>query len=74
MRTVLFAALLSSALLVGCGHKDELKYDFSENSCDTGEHKADSKDQYCTMLKDDGLNNGCAADLRAQEASSQSCG
>lgn len=74
MRTIFFATLLSTALLAGCGHHEDLKYDFTENGCDTGEHKADSKDQYCSMLKDDSLNNGCAADLRAQEVSSQSCG
>jgi hypothetical protein len=74
MKKFLFA-FATVALFSACGHKDdqEFKYQYTVNNCDTGEHKADSKAQYCSMLKDDGLNNGCAGDMRKQAASDQGC-
>jgi major membrane immunogen (membrane-anchored lipoprotein) len=82
MRTIL---LLSVFLLTACGHSDDpsngdsgssssYKYQLVENNCDTGEHTADSLSKECTMLKDDGLNKGCAYDLRKEKFQSDGCG
>jgi hypothetical protein len=74
MRNLFVITLFAGALLAGCGKKEELKYHLVENQCDTGEHTADSKDQMCSMLKYDGVNNGCAYTLRKQKYEGDGCG
>jgi major membrane immunogen (membrane-anchored lipoprotein) len=85
MRTLFVFNLL---LLTACGHSDDpsngdsgsssssssYKYQLIENNCDTGEHTADSLSKECNMLKDDGLNKGCAYDLRKDKFQTDGCG
>ena len=72
MKILLLAAL--ALTFTACGKKEEFKYQLVQNQCDTGEHKADSKEQMCSMLKDAGLNNFCAYDLRKQKYEGDGCG
>jgi hypothetical protein len=69
--------LISFFLISGCGSsesKDEsYKYRFTENGCDTGEQRFSSKQDYCGALKNDSLNNGCAATTRAKTFESAKC-
>jgi hypothetical protein len=39
-------------------------YALTLNGCDTGSHSFSSHDAYCNALKNDALNNNCAASLR----------
>jgi hypothetical protein len=63
--------------LSACGSsesKDEsYRYRFSEGSCDTGEQSFSSKQAYCSALKNDSLNKGCAAATRAKTFESAKC-
>lgn len=79
MKRLIFAGLTFT--LTACGlsvdHKDEKKdenysYEFEENGCKTGKQEFSSKADYCSGLKNDGLNNGCAASLR-QKAYETDC-
>lgn len=45
---------------------EDYQYEFSVNGCSTGKHSFSSKDDYCKALQDDGLNHGCAKDIRRQ--------
>lgn len=73
MKTLVVVSL-SVCLLASCGKKEKFSYDFTENECKTGEHKADSKDDHCSNLKNNSLNNGCAEKLRKDEYERQGCG
>ena len=66
---------LAGAVLIAAGcSSDSLNYQYSENGCDTGTHQFSSKDEYCSGLKNEALNNnGCARDLRKKEFQQQSC-
>ncbi|MCO5143018.1 MAG: hypothetical protein M9962_08015 [Oligoflexia bacterium] len=61
-------------VLFSCGKKEEFKYQFEENGCNTGEQNADSKDAMCANLKDNAKNNFCALNLRKQEYTTKGCG
>jgi uncharacterized lipoprotein YehR (DUF1307 family) len=75
MKNIFFLACLVS-LTAACGKKEEEKfqYSFTENGCETKEHKADTKDKYCAMLRDDALNNYCASRLRKEAYEKNGCG
>jgi hypothetical protein len=49
-----------------CGDSKKFTYDYNVNGCKTGEQTFDSKEAYCAGLKNDALNNGCAASMRQQ--------
>ena len=71
-------SLVMGLSLVGCGGSDsssnsqsvsasthyQLRYDLTENNCQTCRHEFDSLDHYCQGLRDDSLNHGCAGSLR----------
>jgi hypothetical protein len=73
----LFIILTSSLLINACGSKEskdeKYTYQFSENGCDTGKQSFSSKLDYCNALKNDSLNNGCAAFTRAKTYQSANC-
>jgi hypothetical protein len=48
-------------------------YSFDVNHCPTGEHRFSTKEEYCSALRDDQLNGGCANQERMQLASQQGC-
>jgi hypothetical protein len=70
----LFALTTAIFLLASCGKKEEYKYNLTENGCNTGEKTAESKDQMCSLLKDNSANNGCAANLRKNKYEQDGCG
>jgi hypothetical protein len=49
------------------------KYQMVENGCDTGEHVFYTKQALCDGLKNDALNNNCAADSRDRLYRRHSC-
>ena len=64
--------LALACALCACG--SDYKYQYSFNGCDTGEHKADSKEEHCQNLKNESLNKGCAQSIRKEEYIKQGCG
>ena len=59
-------AMVAGAFL-GCGsNSDNRSYELTVNGCETGKHEFSSKGDYCSALKDDSLNHGCATSLRQQ--------
>lgn len=50
-----------------------LSYELSENGCTTGKLTFPSPELLCEALKDDGLNNNCAKDLRRLKFQSSHC-
>lgn len=78
MKALYFMILAGLPLLVSCGKEEEtvstFQYQYTLNGCDTGQHKADSKEQHCQQLKDDSLNRFCAASLRKEAFESKGCG
>lgn len=72
--------VLSFLILTACGLKLEgpgfkigsedknetqsLSYELEENGCNTGKHEFSSRESYCTGLRNNTLNNGCAYSLR----------
>ena len=72
MRFYVIAAILALTT-VGCGSGDNKKYQFVLNGCDTGEHSFDSVAAYCTGLKSNTTNNGCAESMR-KDAYERDCG
>lgn len=76
-RVLVFIVFVFVFGLSACGSsesKDEsYKYRFSEGSCDTGEQSFSSKQAYCSALKNDSLNKGCAAATRAKTFESAKC-
>ncbi len=48
-------------------------YSFDVNHCPTGEHRFSTKDEYCSALRDEQLNGGCANQERMQLAAQQGC-
>jgi hypothetical protein len=73
-KLILLSLAVAVLSFLSCGKKDEFKYQLSENRCDTGEHKADSKEEMCGQLKNSELNNGCAAGLRKEKYEGDGCG
>jgi hypothetical protein len=75
--TRLFVCIVLVLGISACGStesKDEsYKYRFREGSCDTGQQSFSSKQAYCSALKNDSLNNGCAAATRAKTYESEKC-
>ncbi len=76
MKRLIFVSLALAALsfFSACGKKEEFKYSLTYNGCATGEHEADSKEELCTMLKNDQLNNFCAKNLRKEKYEADGCG
>jgi hypothetical protein len=48
-------------------------YDLTQNGCSTGAHTFNSIAEYCSALKNDALNEGCAKDLRASLFAEKDC-
>ena len=67
-------ALFSVLLFSSCGKKEDFKYQYSVNGCDTGEHEAESKEEFCALIKNDAANNYCAYSVRKENFQSNSCG
>ena len=75
MKKLILCIALAALALVGCSKKDEeFKYSLTENQCETGEHKADSKSVMCAQLKNDEVNHGCATHLRKEKFEGDGCG
>jgi hypothetical protein len=73
MKLVICLGLVATVLMAsGCGVDEEkFTYQYNVNGCDTGEHSFESKDAYCSALKDDALNKGCAARMRQSRFQSE---
>lgn len=67
-------ALFTLVVLSACGKKEDFKYQYTVNGCDTGEHKAESKEEFCSLLKNDEINNYCAYNVRKENFQTQGCG
>jgi hypothetical protein len=71
-RLVLMVAVWSVVFVLwGCGNK--YTYSFTENGCETGEHSFGSKEEMCTALQNEDLNNTCAPGSREDYFKSQAC-
>lgn len=77
-------AVLSLLAFAGCGKDNpgdgsnvggslSLSYDYMENGCKTEKHTANSDAAYCSQLKDNSLNHGCAEDMRRNAFQTHSC-
>ena len=71
MRLILLTLALACSL--GCKlqskseDKDEnYRYQYSSNGCNTGIHEFSDKSSWCTGLRDESRNSGCAAQIRQQ--------
>lgn len=72
--------IVVSFLLVSCNVdvKEESKsakytYNLELNGCSTGEQNFSSFDSYCSGLKSDSLNKGCARSMRREQYIQASC-
>jgi hypothetical protein len=66
--------LVSAASFSACeDKKEDGSYSYEINGCKTGAQSYSSKDELCSKLKNDSLNNGCARSAR-RERFNQECG
>ena len=71
MKNYLFI-LAAAALIVGCqkeSKSEKFEYDFTYNGCPTGKKSFGSRDEMCSALQNNSLNNHCAQDMRRQHFS-----
>lgn len=72
---LMMAVALATLAVVACEKKESSKsksqtrienfsYQFEYNGCDTKKHEFSSLNELCSALQDDGLNEGCARNLR----------
>lgn len=78
MRVSYSVFLFLFVVLAGCGKEEEVsstfQYQYTLNGCDTGQHKAESKEEHCQQLKNHSLNKFCASSLRKEAFESKGCG
>ena len=51
-------------IITACGSSQDYTYQYNDKGCETGKHEFDSKESYCSGLKSEEINHGCASSMR----------
>jgi len=78
MKILIMKLLVVITVFTGCNldvKTDSAKYtyNFTENSCTTGEKTFSSFEDYCSTLKSNESNNNCARNLRREQFIAAGC-